>query len=344
MIQDVEQSQTPLLRPEAESRAPEAFPSDESPPRKLLVTRRAVLMVPFSFLAGMGAGYLLWTQAPGLFPAIGQYAGTNKEVNTIPTVINASTVVNLPESYTLPVVLGDIGSRLIEAGVIDRSRFIETYAAAGKPLTDAQLAILDQSHSETVVIDQANSYFLLNLFWAFGLVNQNPILTEGAMVTKSDGRIENFASTGGWTLAIKPITELYASIPLVPLSADRQARMNEVANAVHRPCCNNSTAFPDCNHGMAMLGLLELMAAQDATVDDMREAAKFVNAFWFPQQMAEIATLLKVTEGIDYANAEARLVVSANYSSSSGFQAIHRWLVDNGHLSQPASGGNQCGV
>ncbi len=95
---------------------------------------------------------------------------------------------------------------------------------------------------------------------------------------------------------------------------------------------------------MAMLGLLELMAAQDATVNDMREAAKFVNAFWFPQQMAEVATLLKVTEGIDYANAEAQLVFSANYSSSSGFQAIRRWLADNGHLSQLASGGNRCGV
>lgn len=253
-------------------------------------------------------------------------------------------MVNLPESYALPVVLGDIGPRLIESGAIDRTRFIETFAAADKPLTDAQLAILDQNHSETVVIDQANSHFLLNLFWAFGLVNQNPILTEGAMVAKSDGRIESFASTGGWTLATKPVTELYASIPLVLLSADQQDRVNEVAGAVYRPCCNNSTAFPDCNHGMAMLGLLELMAAQGATVDDMRKAAKFVNAFWFPQQMAEIATLLKVTGGIDYANAEARLVVSANYSSSSGFEAIHRWLADNGHLSQPASEGNQCGV
>ncbi|MFN3979463.1 MAG: hypothetical protein ACK4SA_03630 [Caldilinea sp.] len=252
--------------------------------------------------------------------------------------------MNLPESYALPVVLGDIGPRLIESGAIDRTRFIETFAAADKPLTDAQLAILDQNHSETVVIDQANSHFLLNLFWAFGLVNQNPILTEGAMVAKSDGRTESFASTGGWTLATKPVTELYASIPLVLLSADQQDRVNEVAGAVYRPCCNNSTAFPDCNHGMAMLGLLELMAAQGATVDDMRKAAKFVNAFWFPQQMAEIATLLKVTGGIDYANAEARLVVSANYSSSSGFEAIHRWLADNGHLSQPASEGNQCGV
>ena len=31
---------------------------------------------------------------------------------------------------------------------------------------------------------------------------------------------------------------------------------NKIAKGIYRPCCNNSTYFPDCNHGMAMLGLL----------------------------------------------------------------------------------------
>lgn len=45
-------------------------------------------------------------------------------------------------------------------------------------------------------------------------------------------------------------------------------KVEEVAAAVYRPCCNNHTPFPGCNHGMAMLGLLELMAPQRASADE----------------------------------------------------------------------------
>ena len=45
---------------------------------------------------------------------------------------------------------------------------------------------------------------------------------------------------------------------------------------VYRPCCDNATHFPDCNHGMAMLGLLELMAAQGASEEEMFAAARDV--------------------------------------------------------------------
>jgi hypothetical protein len=48
----------------------------------------------------------------------------------------------------------------------------------------------------------------------------------------------------------------------------QQKRLEEVTIGVFRPCCDNPHAFPDCNHGMAMLGLLELMA-RDASVDEM---------------------------------------------------------------------------
>ena len=81
------------------------------------------------------------------------------------------------------------------------------------------------------------------------------------MVQSSNGHFEKFSSTGGWTLAAKPITELYASLDLIPLTAEEQKMVEEVAAAVYRSCCNNSTFFPDCNHSMAMLGLLELMAS-----------------------------------------------------------------------------------
>ena len=57
---------------------------------------------------------------------------------------------------------------------------------------------------------------------------------------------------------------------------------------------------------MAMLGLLELMASQDATLDEMLEAAKYVNAFWYPQQTLEQAVYFLKTEGKAYQDVDAR--------------------------------------
>src|SRR3989304_6041912 len=139
--------------------------------------------------------------------------------------------------------------------------------ARGEPISNPQMEILTKGSAEEIVITGENAHFLLNFFWAVGLANKNSILTEGPMVQNSDGQIERFASTGGWTLATKSVTGLYASMDLIPLTPEQQARVEEVASAVYRPCCNNPTIFPDCNHGMAMLGLLELLDSQDASID-----------------------------------------------------------------------------
>ncbi len=204
--------------------------------------------------------------------------------------------VNPPQGYTLTVSLGDLGPRLVAAGAIDAQRFAQVYRDAGQPLTAAQQAALAQNSSAPIVINRENAYFLLNFFWAVGLTNQNAILTEGPMMARGNDQVGNFASTGGWTLGTKPATELYASLPLIALTPAQQARLGEVAGAVYRPCCDNPTSFPDCNHGMAMPGLLELMAAHDATVDEMFVAAKYVNAFWFPQQAFELATFFQAQQ------------------------------------------------
>ncbi len=93
-----------------------------------------------------------------------------------------------------------------------------------------------------------------------------------------------------------------------------------------------------------MLGMLELMAAHDATVDEMFTAAKHFNAFWFPQQTVEIALAFKHAKGLDFAEADAREFVGPNLSSASGFQAVRQWLVENDLLEQMPNSGNSCGV
>lgn len=308
------------------SPAPEDIPSI----RRIRLIASAVVVIAVAFLVGLGSGYLTW----------GQDDVTETEQKKELAALYKQ--VNPKDGYALPVSYGDLGPRLIEGGVIDYEAFAAIYANSGSPLSEAQVEILTKGSDEQIVITAENAHFLLNYFWAVGLANKNPILTEGPIVQNSGGQIERFASTGGWTLASKPIAEIYASADLIPLTSEQQARVEEVAAGVYRPCCNNPTLFPDCNHGMAMLGLLELMASQGASTDQMFEAAKYVNAFWFPQQNLETALFLKVNQGLDFEDAEARLVTGAGFSSSSGFAATHQQLQASGLLPQAPNQGGSC--
>ena len=295
------------------------------------------LFILVVFVAGLGSGYLMGRQSM----RVDSSSADSYSENTSAAMIHQ---INPSEGYTIPATFGSVGPQMLAAGAIDLNQFVQVYKQAGKPLTNEQMAILTKGSSSKIVINQDNAYFLLNFFWALGLTNQNPALTEGPMMAKGKDQVGNFASTGGWTIGTKSPTELYASTMIMSLTDEQQARLLEVASAVYRPCCNNPTHFPDCNHGMAMLGLLELMASQAATADEMFAAAKYVNAFWYPQQMLEVATVFKATQNIDFAQADARQVVSSKYSSGSGFQTVHQWLASNGLLEQAPSSGGSCGV
>lgn len=257
---------------------------------------------------------------------------------------NAGEEPFLPPQFALPANFGDIGPRLIAAGAIDPERFIANYARSGQPLTAEQLAILNEGSDEQVVIDHRNAYFLLNFFWALGLTNSNAILTEGPVMMQSNGDPSRLASVGGWTLGKKPAIQLYASARLVDLSEAHQHMVQEVAENVYRPCCDNHTAFADCNHGMALLGLLQFVAAQGASSDALYDVAKNVSAYWFPQQARETAIFFEKSMDLAYADVDPRLAVGKDVFSASGFRQVHEWLVANNALPQPSDGGNSCGV
>src|SRR5574338_683965 len=234
------------------------------------------------FLLGFGSGYLKWGQDETA------EARQQKELATLYEQLNPS------DGFALSVSYGNLGPRLIEGEVINYDAFATIYDKSGKPLSAEQTGILKNGSDDEIVITAENAHFLLNFFWAVGLANKNSILTEGPMVKYSNGQVERFASTGGWTLGSKPITDLYASLDLISLNAEQQKLVEEVAAAIYRPCCNNHTLFPDCNHGMAKLGVLQLMASQGDSADEMFEAAKYVNAYWFPQQTLETAMYLQL--------------------------------------------------
>jgi hypothetical protein len=297
--------------------------------RGLVLLRVFFAILIFGF--GLGGGYIIW----------GQNTPVQKASNDMDKMVNA---INPKEGFIILAKYNDIGPKLIAIGAIDLDPFKQLYQQSSQPLSEQEIKILTKGSQDQVVITRQNAYFLLNYFWALGLTNKNPVLDNGPIQQGGKGQIDSFASTGGWTIGKKPVMELFSSTPILELSADQQAMMEEVAQAVYRPCCNNPTRFPDCNHGMAMLGLLELMASQNATSKEMFQAAKSVNAFWFPQQTLEQAIFIKYIQKMDYVNIDAKIIVGQQYSSGTGFQQMHQWLSNNGLLEQAPKSGNNCGV
>jgi hypothetical protein len=287
------------------------------------------------YLIGLSTGYGLW----GL-PTPAEKAAHLQD-NEMAEIMGQ---VNPAEGYTVPANFGDMGPKMAAAGVFDAAEFEQVFQLAKQPLNEQQLEILNQGSDSLVVFNQQNAYFLLNYFWAVGLSNKNPILDSGPIQEISKGKVENFASTGGWSLAKKPLAEIYSMLPLTTLTAEQQKNLEEAAQAVYRPCCDNPTHFPDCNHGMAMLGLMELMASQNATVEQMLETARYSNAYWYPAQTVEQAIFFKNTTGGNFQDIDARTLLGPRYSSGSGFQGLHQFLTENNLLPQAPQNNNSCGV
>lgn len=338
---------------EPETQMPESLQLEPGPvepqaPQVVTTTRNRLLRVKSGlalkalfllivFVIGFGGGFFTGRQS---MQSVATDATSEKKTMTMPNMEE----INPSSGYKIPLVLGDIGPQMLAVGAIDLPILKELYKQVGKPTDEDMFKILTTGSKSSIVITQKNAAFLLNFFWAFGLTNKNAILTEGTMTSRGKDQVGNFASTGGWTLGKKPPMDLYASYSFLPLSEDQQARLVKVASAVYRPCCDNPTDFPDCNHGMAMLGLLEMMAAKNASEEEMFNAAKYVNAYWFPQQTLEIATLFKASQNVSFSKANAPLVVSREYSSGTGFRNVHQWMGENGLLEQTPNGGGSCGV
>ena len=199
------------------------------------------------------------------------------------------------QGVELPIVWGDIGKRLADAGVIDLQKFEALYVQRGGLSTD-MASLLRTADNGKIRITPENAQVLLNIAWALGLGNKNEILEKGPMSDPQYGGAANFASTGGWTLAKGDAMQHYSKHAFITLSPDQQALVEKTAKGIYRPCCN-SVHFPDCNHGMAMLGLLELMASQGVGEEEMMRAALAINSYWFPDTYLTIAKFAIINLG-----------------------------------------------
>ena len=152
------------------------------------------------------------------------------------------------------------------------------------------------------------------------------------------GGAGNFASTGGWTLSRGNAMDHYSVHAFITLTKEQQMLVERVSKNIYRPCCGNSTYFPDCNHGMAMLGLLELMASQGVSEQDMYKVALQVNTLWFPDTYEAIKAFY-ISKNIDWNTADPKIILGAEYSSASGYQKVMSQIKP-----QEQKGGTGCGA
>ena len=153
------------------------------------------------------------------------------------------------------------------------------------------------------------------------------------------GSAGNFASTGGWTLSVGNAMDHYSRHPFMILTKEQQELVENVSKNIYRPCCGNSTYFPDCNHGMAMLGLLELMASQGVGEEEIYKVALAVNSYWFPDNYLTIAKYME-SKGVDWKKVNPKEILGKDYSSSSGFAKVLQQVPQQ----SSGGGGGGCGV
>ena len=261
----------------------------------------------------------------------------DEKLNTSLYEVPQTLQIDSENEVELPVKWGDFGVKMIEVGVINKQKFEAIYSGRGG-LSESGKKLLYESLNENLVINKENSHEILNMLWAFGLANKNPILENGPMMDPRYGGANGFASTGGWTLSDGDSMNHYNMHSFVTLTEEQQALVERVSKNIYRPCCDNSTYFPDCNHGMAMLGLLELMASQGVTEADMYKTALQVNTFWFPDSYETIEIYMK-SKGIEWKDVNPQEILGINYSSASGYQNILSQMEP-----QEQQGGASCGA
>ena len=276
------------------------------------------------------AGAWIYTNKTGVT------AGTDDPTNESGVALAAEV---LPAAgVTLPVRWGDLGSKLVESGVIDSEKIKALYANRPSEKDELDALLLGTSKGR-LKITSANAGVLLNLLWALGLGNKNAILETGPMSDPQYGGAGNFASTGGWSLARGDAMDHYSQHALMTLTPAQQQMVERVSKNIYRPCCGNSTHFPDCNHGLAMLGLLQLMAVQGVSEAEMYRAALQVNAYWFPDTYLTIATYMQ-NKGVDWSGVKPEEMLGYDYSSGAGFAKIASQVTVSGQQ----KGGGGCSV
>jgi hypothetical protein len=215
------------------------------------------------------------------------------------------------------ISFGDTIQKVIASGALDPEK-LRTNARSKAGLPGWVEKVLSGPSMEPIVLSLNTAPFLLNLFWPLGLSTKAQFNQSSPI---NSLKLPSFASTGGWTLGRAPNGSVYFNnVESLHLTADQEKTVQDIAKNVFRPCCDNSTFFQDCNHGSALLGLIELAASQGVTVDELYRIALAANSYWFPDHYTKTALYMALYEGRRWREVTPQLILGPRFSSLSGWQ------------------------
>jgi hypothetical protein len=179
-------------------------------------------------------------------------------------------------------------------------------------------ALLAGPSDTPIRLTAATATDLLNLLWPIGLATRTSFNADSPT---NGPHLPRLASTAGWTLGREANGAAYFDkVDALTLSPAQASLVRKVAERTYRPCCDNSALFQDCNHGSAMLGLLELAASQDMEKAKLEHVALAANSVWFPREYLKTALYFSLFEQRSWATVAPEQLLGARYSSASGWQ------------------------
>lgn len=301
--------QTAIPSGEESARSGEKFSSTRN------IARRRVLLASLSALA---VGWWFVRGAP--FAAGAASASLDGMTPEQARVLFEEAVANVVPvaGFRSRIALQDSVLRLVAEGVIDPERFGAVYADRGGMPPELTHRLVWPSHLP-IHLTSANAEHYVNLLWPLGLSNR---MSTNETSPVNGPSLFGFASTAGWNLGGEDNGGAYFNrFRIVELSPEREALVTRVAESTFRPCCNNSTFFQDCNHGSALLGLLQLGASQGLTEEQLYEEALAFNSFWFPDVYVQTAVYFRLIEDRHWADLDPKMLMGARYSALGPWQA-----------------------
>ncbi len=249
------------------------------------------------------------------------------------------------QGFQTKIIFGDAIVKLVQNGIIDAAKFREIYKNRG--INEKELIVLAEPSYGPIKIDANNAGIMINLLWPLGLSNKTRFNEKSPVKGES---LFNFASTGGWTLGKEDNGGKYFNkYEIVKLTPEQEGIALDVAQNTYRPCCGNSSFFQDCNHGSALLGLIELGASQGLSRGELYRVALQFNSFWFSQTYIQTALYYKLEKNTDWKNIDPEEIMGFNYSSGPGWakniaQPFKEIVAKNPGLMPQKQRGAGCGV
>jgi hypothetical protein len=275
-----------------------------------------VLMIQIGLASGLLEAYVAKQKMQQLVISLSK---TTKNPDQLAQILKQEV---LPQAgFSLAVQWKDIGQELLKTGAIDKTKYDQLFV--NEPKSKEQMKYLSGYSSDHMAINENNSHFMVNTLWAIGLVNKIDVLDNGPMKTVGNGDPMGYASTGGWSLGAKDTSQIYSSVDILKLTPQQQELVKKIADNIYRPCCGNPTSFPDCNHGMAALGYVEMAVKQGVSENRIYKDVAALNSFWFPQQYVSIAAYFN-KNGTDWKKVDPKTLLSQQYSSAQGAQQIQQ--------------------